>query len=156
MRPDRAHAVRQRDRTRRHLAGQPAVPRCSALAVPHGIVLARSSGAFRQLERRFQAPPPPGTLGRVFIFSDEFGLEKAFDAGRLLGVIEERGAEAVNSSRRNRRVPRDHVRAMYKWRQQVENLFARIKFRAVATRYYRTDESFVAAVLLVAGVAVAT
>ena len=83
--------------------------------------------------------------------------DKAFDAEWLLGDIEARGAEAVIPSRRSRKVPRDHDREMYKWRHQIENFFARIKeFRAVATRYDKTDESFAAAINLVAGVIAAT
>ena len=46
---------------------------------------------------------------------------------------------------------------MYMWRHQIENFFAGIKeFRSVATRYDKTDESFAAAIHLVAGVVAAT
>ena len=83
--------------------------------------------------------------------------DKAFDAKWLLGEVEARGAEAVIPSRRNRTEPRDHDREMYRWRHQIENFFAKIKeFRAVATRYDKTDESFAAAIHLVAGVIAAT
>ena len=48
-------------------------------------------------------------------------------------------------------------REMYKWRHQIENLFAKLKeFRAVATRYDKTDASFAAAIHLMAGVVAAT
>ena len=74
-----------------------------------------------------------------------------------LGDIEARGAEAVIPSRRNRTVPRHHDREMYKWPHQIKSFFARIKeFRAVATRYDETDESFATAIHLVAGVVTAT
>ncbi len=83
--------------------------------------------------------------------------DKAFDAGWLLEEIKESGAEAVIPARRNRTVPRDHDREMYKWRHQIENFFSRIKeFRAVATRYDKTDASFAAAIHLVSGVVAAT
>ncbi len=40
---------------------------------------------------------------------------------------------------------------MYRWRHQIENVFAKIKeFRAIATRCDKTDESFAAAIYLVA------
>ena len=43
------------------------------------------------------------------------------------------------------------------WRHQIENVFSKIKgFRATATRYGKTDESFAAAIYLVAGVIAAT
>ena len=45
---------------------------------------------------------------------------------------------------------------MYGWRHLVENFFAKIKeFRAIATRYDKTDESFAAGIHLVAGVVAA-
>ena len=83
--------------------------------------------------------------------------DKAFDADWLLDDLEGRGAEAVIPARKNRTDTRDHDREMYKWRHQIENLFARLKeFRAVATRYDKTDASFAAAIHLVAGVVAAT
>ena len=83
--------------------------------------------------------------------------DKAFDAEWLLEMVEARGAEAVIPSRRNRTARRDHDREMCKRRHQIENFFSRIKeFRAVATRYDKTDESFAAAIHLVAGVIAAT
>ena len=83
--------------------------------------------------------------------------DKAFDADWLLEEVERRGADAVIPSKKSRTDPRDHDREMYKWRHQIENFFARIKeFRAVATRYDKTDESFAAGIYLVAGVVAAT
>ena len=42
------------------------------------------------------------------------------------------------------------------WRHMVENFFSKIKeFRAIATRYDKTDESFAAGIHLVAGVVAA-
>jgi len=68
-----------------------------------------------------------------------------------------RGADAVIPSKRNRTVPRDHDREMYGWRHLVENFFAKTReFRAIATRYDRTDGSFVAGIHLVAGVVAAS
>lgn len=68
-----------------------------------------------------------------------------------------RGAEAVISSRLNRTEPRDRDREMCKRRHQIEDLFARIReFRAVATRYDMTGESFAMAIHLVAGAVSAT
>ncbi|MCY4314974.1 MAG: IS5/IS1182 family transposase, partial [Roseovarius sp.] len=48
---------------------------------------------------------------------------------------------------------RDHDGEMYKWRHQVENFLSKIKeFRAIATRYDKTDVSYAAAIHLAAGV----
>ncbi len=78
--------------------------------------------------------------------------DRAFDADWLLKELEERGAEAVIPSRKNRRQIRDYDRAMYGWRHQIENFFAKIKeFRAIATRYDKTDTSFAAAIYPAAG-----
>ena len=83
--------------------------------------------------------------------------DRAFDADWVLEEVGGRGAEAVIPSKRNRTEPRDHDPEMYGWRHQVENFFAKIKeFRAVATRYDKTDESFAAAIHLAAGVIAAT
>jgi len=48
---------------------------------------------------------------------------------------------------------------MYGWRHLVDSFFAKTKtreFRAIATRYDRTDGSFVAGIHLVAGVVAAS
>lgn len=86
----------------------------------------------------------------------EFGAligDKAFDADWLLEELDARGALAVIPAKRNRKVPREHDRVMYGWRHLIENFFAKIKeFRAVATRYDKTDESFAAMIHLAAGV----
>ena len=83
--------------------------------------------------------------------------DKAFDADWLIGDIEAGGAMAVIPARRNRAQSRDHDREMYKWRHQIENFFSKIKeFRAIATRYDKTDASFAAAICLVSGVVAAT
>ncbi len=83
--------------------------------------------------------------------------DRAFDADWLLEEVEGRGAVPVIPPKRSRAASQDHDREMYKWRHQVENFFARIKeFRAVATRYDKTGESFSAGTHLVAGVIAAT
>lgn len=44
--------------------------------------------------------------------------------------------------------------ALYRWRHLIENSFAKLKvFRAVATRYHKTDDSFRATINLAAIVA---
>ena len=47
----------------------------------------------------------------------------------------------------------DFDRAMYGWRHLIENTFAKLKeFRAVATRYDKTDTSYAAVIHLAAAV----
>ena len=69
--------------------------------------------------------------------------DKAFDADWLLQDLDERGATAVIPPKSNRKVQRDYDTHMYKWRHLVENYFAKIKeFRAIATKYDKTDTSY--------------
>ncbi len=51
----------------------------------------------------------------------------------------------------NRKIQRNYDAEVYKWRHLVENYFAKIKeFRAIATRYDKTDCSYAACWNLVA------
>ena len=71
--------------------------------------------------------------------------DKAFDANWLLEEMDARGATAVIPPKSNRRDQRDYDVEAYKWRHLVENYFAKIKeFRAIATRYDKTDCSYAA------------
>jgi transposase len=77
--------------------------------------------------------------------------DKAFDADWLRAELNERGASAVIPPRRHRKQQIDFDKAMYRWRHLIENYFAKIKeFRAIATRYDKTDTSYAANINLVA------
>ncbi len=53
----------------------------------------------------------------------------------------------------NRRAAIDFDQDMYHWRHLIENTFAKLKeFRAVATRYDKTDTSYAATIQLAAAV----
>lgn len=80
--------------------------------------------------------------------------DKAFDAdARVLAPLAAAGKIAVIPPKANRRLPRDFDRDTYKARHLIENFFAKIKqFRAIATRYEKTAQNFLAAVHLVAAV----
>lgn len=79
--------------------------------------------------------------------------DKAFDANWLRDELGERGANAVVPSKSNRKSQISHDKEVYKWRHLVENFFAKIKeFRGIATRYDKTDESYMANWSLVAGI----
>ena len=76
----------------------------------------------------------------------DFGVpvgDKAIDADSfvqkqgcwLVAELEARGAPAAVPSKSNRKISRGHNEETYKWRQRIENYFAKItEFRAVATR----------------------
>jgi transposase len=79
--------------------------------------------------------------------------DKAFDVDWLRAELDARGAVAVIPPKAGRKtfIPCD--RAMYRWRHLIENYFARLKeFRAVATRYDKTDGSFRATINLAAAI----
>ena len=82
---------------------------------------------------------------------DALLADKAFDANWLLQGLDHRGATAVLPPKVNRKILRDHDAEVCKWRHLVENYFAKIKeFKAIATRYDKTDCSYAACWNLVA------
>src|SRR5215210_2279987 len=77
--------------------------------------------------------------------------DKAFDADWLRAELDGRGAAAVIPPKANRKARLDCDKAMYRWRHLIENYFAKLKeFRAIATRYDKTDTSFRANICLAA------
>jgi transposase len=78
--------------------------------------------------------------------------DKAFDADeRVIEPLQKAGKTPVIPSRSNRKIPRRYDKELYKARHLVENFFCRLKqFRALATRYDKTDRNFLAAIHLVA------
>jgi transposase len=79
--------------------------------------------------------------------------DKAFDVDWLRADLDARGAAAVIPPKANRKAQINLDRDMYRWRHLIENTFAKLKeFRAVATRYDKTDTSYVASIHLAAAV----
>ena len=79
--------------------------------------------------------------------------DKAFDADeRVLVPLAAAGKTSVIPPKANRRFPRDFDRDIYQARHLIENFFAKLKqFRAIATRYDKTAQNFLAAIHLTAG-----
>ena len=103
--------------------------------------------------------PPPGqrhgTIGVPPLVEDlGFGAllgDEAFDVDRLRAELDARGAAAVIPPKASRKDELAFGRAMSRRRHPIENAFARRKeFRAVATRYDKTDLSFAANIHLAA------
>jgi transposase len=97
------------------------------------------------------------TIGvRPLIEGVAFGAllgDKAFDADWLRADLDDRGATAVIPPKANRRTVIRFDRDMYRWRHLIENTFAKLKeFRAVATRYDKTDTSDTATIHLAAAI----
>ena len=79
--------------------------------------------------------------------------DKAFDADWLRAELGARGAAAVIPPKANRKAAITFDREMYRWRHLIENAFAKLKeFRAIATRYDKTDVSFAASIHLAAAI----
>ena len=79
--------------------------------------------------------------------------DKAFDTDRLRAELDARGAAAVIPPKANRKAAISFDRDMHRWRHLIENAFAKLKeFRAVATRYDKTDTSYAATIQLAAAI----
>jgi transposase len=79
--------------------------------------------------------------------------DRAFDVDWLRAELDTRGATAVIPPKANRKARFDFDRDTYRWRHLIENCFAKLKeFRAIATRYDKTDTSFRANINLVAAI----
>ena len=79
--------------------------------------------------------------------------DKAFDVDWLRAELDARGAAAVIPPKADRKAAIPCDWAMCRWRHLIENYFAKLKeFRAVATRYNKTDTSFRATINLAAAI----
>lgn len=76
-------------------------------------------------------------------------MDKADDSDALRVHIHRQGMKACIPARRGRRPPAAYDRELYKQRHRVENFFEKLKrLRRIATRYDKTDASFMAFVLI--------
>jgi len=70
-----------------------------------------------------------------------------------LAPLAEAGKTTVIPPKANRKISRTYDRDLFKARHLIENFFARLKqFRAIATRYDKTKQNFLAAIHLAAAV----
>lgn len=76
--------------------------------------------------------------------------DKGYDSDTLVATLTERGVVPVIPSKANRKQPRNTDFALYRERNLVERFFCKIKqYRAIATRYDKLANTFLAAVGLV-------
>jgi transposase len=69
--------------------------------------------------------------------------DKAYDSDAVVAAAKRQGAEAVIPSKKNRKVPRDYDKHLYKERKKVEWFISLLKqYRRVATRYEKTARNF--------------
>lgn len=90
-------------------------------------------------------------LDRIEIEGSNVLGDRAFDTDVILEYLEKRGGVAVIPSKANRLVQRECDWWLYKERHLVECFFQKLKwFRRVATRYDKSDDSFLGFVYLAA------
>ena len=82
------------------------------------------------------------------IQADTILADKAYDADeRVLLPLAAAGKTAVIPPKSNRKIQREYDKELYKARHLIENLFLKLKqYRAIATRYDKTDDNFLAAI----------
>jgi transposase len=80
--------------------------------------------------------------------------DKAFDADeRVIEPLQQAGKTVVIPPRANRKSLRPYDQHLYEARHLIENFFCKLKqFRAIATRYDKTAQNFLAAVYLAASI----
>ena len=82
-----------------------------------------------------------------------FLADKAYDADALIETLEDRKITPVIPPKANRLVKRETDFALYRERNLVERFFCKLKqFRAIATRYDKLANTFLAAVHLIAAI----
>lgn len=80
-----------------------------------------------------------------------FLADKAYDADALIETLEKRNITPVIPPKANRLVKRETDFALYRERNLIERFFCKLKhFRAIATRYDKLANTFLAAVQLIA------
>lgn len=86
------------------------------------------------------------------IAADTLLADKGYDADkRVIEPLQAQGKTAVIPPKRNRAQPREYDKELYKARHLIENFFAKLKqYRAIATRYDKLAESFLAGIYLAA------
>lgn len=116
--------------------------RCDAKSRPLGFVLTPGqvhdlqgfAPLFRMLSDRIEA----------------FLADKGYDADAIREIAEA-DIEAVIPAKSNRRTQIPHDKAKYKWRNQIERLFNKLKnWRRVATHYDKTKECYLGFVAIAA------
>ena len=71
--------------------------------------------------------------------------DKGYDGDQVLQMIHDQGGQAVIPPKRNRKVQRPYDQQLYRERNHIERLFARLKqCRRIATRYDKTARNFLA------------
>lgn len=75
--------------------------------------------------------------------------DRGYDAQALIDLAQSQGARAHIPTQRDRKAQRSVAKDLYRRRNLVERFFNKLKhFRAVATRYDKRDDNFLAGIKL--------
>ena len=84
------------------------------------------------------------------VVPDALLADKGYDSDALVETLQKRGITPVIPPKANRREPRKTDFALYRERYLVERFFCKLKqYRAIATRYDKLANTFLAAVTMV-------
>ena len=77
--------------------------------------------------------------------------DRGYDARAIVDLVERRGGRAHIPTCRDRKVQRSVDPALYRQRNLIERMFARLKdFRRIATRYDKLARNFMAGTIIAA------
>ena len=75
--------------------------------------------------------------------------DRGYDTNEIIAYATSAGMEVVIPPKKNRKEKRDYDEYLYRIRHLVENAFLALKrWRGIATRYAKTSDGFIAAVLV--------
>ena len=75
--------------------------------------------------------------------------DKGYDGDQVLQIVHDRGGQAVIPPKSNRKVQRPYDKQLYRERNHIERLFAKLKqCRRIATRYDKTARNYRSGILL--------
>ena len=81
----------------------------------------------------------------------ELLADRGYDADWFRAALSARGIVPCIPGKKNRKIPVEHDKVLYKQRHKVENMFGRIKdWRRIAMRYDRCAHTFFSAICLAA------
>jgi transposase len=84
----------------------------------------------------------------------ELLADRGYDADWFRNALIKKGISPCIPSKKNRKVPIEHDKLLYRQRHKVENMFAKLKdWRRVHTRYDRCAHTFFSAICIAATVA---